>query len=181
MPLLDRPTLSVQDAHLLLNETRDDPLLFAAASLMLFAGARPSEVGEVKVFDYEPGAAARIWLGRRWEGLRQISIAPSAARAIDSYLAAQDAAADEPLFLGLQGADMLPKHVRWAATRAGVDAGVHSLRQAAIAAALYDGAPVAHIEAYFGIGKWVDPDQPAGVPEGYDVAMARTLEAAFGA
>ncbi|MFE2164905.1 hypothetical protein ACFXB3_07495 [Streptomyces sp. NPDC059447] len=180
MPLLDRPALSVPDAQQLLAETREDPLLHAAASLMLFAGARPTEVNEAKVTDYAPGAAARIWLGRRWEGLRQICIAPSAVHAIDAYLATQDADTEEPLFLGVQQAHTLSNLIRGAAVRAGVDAGVHSLRQAAIAAALYDGTPVSHIEAYFGVGKWVDPVQPAGLPEGYDVAMARTLETAFG-
>ncbi|MEU8839908.1 hypothetical protein AB0D97_12375 [Streptomyces roseus] len=181
MPLLDRPALSVDEARVLLAETRQDPLLHAAASLMLLVGARPREVGEAVVSDYEPGESARIWLGRRWGGLRQVRIALSAARAIDAYLTTQDADPDEPLFLGLQEASTLTNLVRRAAVRAGVDAGVHSLRQAAIAAALYDGAPVSHIEAYFGIGKWVDPVRPAGVPEDYDMAMARTLEAAFGA
>ncbi|WP_412079059.1 tyrosine-type recombinase/integrase [Streptomyces xanthophaeus] len=180
MPLLDRPTLSADEARALLAETREDLPLYAAVSLMLFAGARPGEAGGATVADYEP-KSARIWLGQRWGGLRQVRIAPSAARAIDTYLAAQDADPEEPLFLGLQGANELPNLVRWAALRAGVDAGVHSLRQAAIAAALYDGAPVSHIEAYFGIGKWVDPVQPAGVPEGYDAAMARSLEVAFAA
>ncbi|MFK0045549.1 hypothetical protein ACIQU4_15750 [Streptomyces sp. NPDC090741] len=181
MPLLDRPALSVDEARVLRAETCRDLLLYAATSLMLLGGARPREVGEAVVSDYESGGAARIWLGRRWGGLRQVCIAPSAARAIDAYLTTQDADPDEPLFLGLQETSTLHDLVRWAAVRAGVDAGVHSLRQAAIAAALYDGAPVSHIEAYFGIGKWVDPVRPAGVPEGYDVAMARTLEAVFGA
>lgn len=180
MPLLDRPALSVSDVQLLLAETRDDLLLHAATSLMLFAGARPTEVGEVAVADYEPDEA-RIWLGRRWEGLRQIRMARSAASAIDAYLAAQDADPGEPLFLGLQQVNTVHELVRRAAVRAGVDAGGHSLRSAAVAAALYDGALVSHIEAYFGIGKWVDPVQPAGLPDGYDVAMARTLEAAFDA
>lgn len=181
MPLLDRPALSVDEARALLAETRRDPLLYAATSLMLFAGARPQEAAEATIADYEPGAEPRIWLGQRWVTQRQVCIAPAAARALDEYLATQDADPEEPLFLGLQEANVLPNLVRRAAVRAGVDAGVHSLRQAAVSAALYDGAPVAHIEAYFGIGKWADPVRPAGLPDGYDTAMARTLEAAFGA
>lgn len=180
MPLLDRPALSIDEACALLAETRQDPLLYAAVSLMLLAGARPREVADATVADYEP-EAARIWLGRRWGGLRQIRIAPSASRTINAYLAAQDTDPEEPLLLGIQGTSTLHNLLRRTTVRAGVDAGVHSLRQAAIAAALYDGAPVSHIEAYFGIGKFVDPVQPAGVSEGYDAAMARTLEAAFGA
>ncbi|MBT2477668.1 hypothetical protein [Streptomyces sp. ISL-94] len=180
MPLLDRPTLSVSDASALLAETRSDALLHAAASLMLLAGARPQEVSEARVADYQPGAEPRIWLGQRWISLRQIRIAPAAARAIDEYLATQDTDPEEPLLIGLQSVNEVHNLVRLAAVRAGVDAGAHSLRQAAIAAALYDGAPPRHIEAYFGMNKSLDPVQPAGVPEGYDVAMARTLEAAFG-
>lgn len=181
MPLLDRPALSVDDARMLLAETRQDPLLHAAASLMLLAGARPQEAAEATIADYEPGTEPRIWLGQRWVTQRQVCIAPAAARALDEYLATQDADPEEPLLLGLQRVNTVHDLVRRAGVHAGVDAGAHSLRRAAIAAAWEDGAPAGHIEAYFGINKAVDPKALTSLPDGYDAAMARTLEAAFGA
>jgi integrase len=178
VPLLDhpiRPALSEGDARALLAETSADPLVHAAVSLMLLAGVRSTEVVRLAVVQYEPGPAPRLDV----LGGRRIRIAPSAARAVDTYLASQDAEADEPLLLGVQGS--LAKLVRRAADRAGVQAGVHSLRRAAIHAALADGAPPSHIEPYFGISKALDAKALVALPEGYDAAMARTLEAAFGA
>jgi integrase len=176
VPLLDRPVLSVPDARSLLAETQADPLLYAATSLMLMAGARPMEATSVTVADYQPGAEASILLGRR-----RIRIAPTAARAVDAYLVTQDADPAEPLLLGLQDVGVLPRLMRAAAERAGVPAGVHSLRRAAIAAALEDGAPPAHIEAYFGIEKALDRKALVPLSAGFDAGMAATLEAAFGA
>jgi integrase len=181
VPLLDRPALSLPDAQALLAETRQDPLLYAATSLMLFAGARPQEAAEATIADYEPGVEPRIWLGQRWVTQRQIRIAPAAAHALDEYLATQDADPEEPLLLGLQRVNTMHDLVRRAALHAGVDAGAHSLRRAAIAAAWEDGAPASHIEAYFGISKALAPEALTALPDGYDAALARTLEAAFGA
>lgn len=176
MPLLDRPALSTDEARVLLAETRKDPLLYAATSLMLLVSARRMEVIAASVGDFTPGVEPRLRLDRR-----DIRIATSAARAVEGYLATQDAAPDEPLLLGLQEVGALPRLLRAAAGRAGVDARVHSLRRAAIGAALEDGAPPSHIEAYFGISKALDRKALVPLREGYDAAMARTLEAAFGA
>jgi integrase len=177
VPLLDRaarPVLSEAEARALLAETVADPLVHAAVALMLMAGVRATEVGRLTVAQYEPGPTPRLDV----LGDRRIRIAPSAARAVDAYMASQQAAADEPLLLGVQA--HLAKLVRRAAGRARVEAGVHSLRRAAIYAALADGAPPTHIEAYFGIPKRLDAKALTALPEGYDLAMARTLEAAFG-
>jgi integrase len=176
VPLLDRPILSASEAQALVAETREDPLLYGAAVLMLLAGARPLEVTEAKVADYQPGSWSRLLLGRRG-----VCIAPTAARALDAYLATQDAGPEEPLLLGLQTVGVLPRLLRRAAKRAGVEVGIHMLRRAAIAAAWEDGAPPSHIEAYFGISKALDAKALVALPKGYDAAMARTLEAAFGA
>lgn len=176
MPLLDRPVLSTDEARALLAETRPDPLLEAAVALMLFVGARPMEAIAASVADFTPGAESQLRLGRR-----RIRIAPSAARALEGYLPTQDAAPEEPLLLGLQEVGTLPRLLRAAAGRAGVEAGMHSLRRAAIGAALDDGAPPLHLEAYFGIDKALDRKALLPLRDGYDAAMARTLEAAFGA
>lgn len=175
MPLLDRPALSTDESRVLLAETRQDPLLHAAASLMLLVGARPMEAIAASVGDFTPGAEPRLRLGRR-----DIRMAPSAARAVEGYLATQVTAEEEPLLLGLQEVGTLPRLLRAAAGRAGVEAGVHSLRRAAIGAALEDGAPPRHLEAYFGIDKALDRKALVPLPDKYDLAMARTLEAAFG-
>ena len=174
MPLLDRPTLSAEDACRLLAECRQDAALYAGVSLMLLAGLRPGEVDRLTVADYEPGPEPCLDVdGRR------IRIAPSAARALDAYLGLEDTEPGEPLLMGVQGhLQMLASH---AAARADVRARVHDLRRAAMNAVLEDGAPMAHIEAYFGIGKALDREGLVPLPEGYDAAVARSLEAAFGA
>ncbi|MFF1343939.1 hypothetical protein ACFVYT_39980 [Streptomyces sp. NPDC058290] len=173
MPLLDRPVLSAPDARALLAETKPDPLLYAATALMLLAGARPMEVVALKVAHYAPGAEPHLLLGER-----RIRIPGTAARAVDDYLATQDADHGEPLLLGVQDLGG-PRLLRTAAGRAAVQAGVHSLRRAGIAAALEDGAPPHHIEAYFGISKPLDRKALVPLREGYDPAMARTLKVAF--
>ncbi|MFJ8208076.1 hypothetical protein [Streptomyces sp. NPDC096033] len=176
MPLLDRPVLSVTDAQRLLAETQGDPLLCAAATLMLLAGARGGEVTAAAVADYEPAEQSYMLLGER-----RICIAPTAARAVNAYLATQDARPEEPLLLGLQRAGVLPRLLRRAADRAGLEMRMYDLRRGAIAAAWEDGAPEAHVNAYFGVGKALAPNALVPLRKGYDVAIARTLEAAFGA
>ncbi|KIF07516.1 hypothetical protein PL81_01515 [Streptomyces sp. RSD-27] len=175
MPLLDRPILSAVEARLFLAATREDPLLYTAAALMLLVGARGGEVTALTIADYEPGTESRLLL----EG-RRIRIAPTAARAVDAYLAKQEAAPEEPLLPGLQKTGVLPRLLRRAADRASVEMRMYDLRRAAVAAAWEDGAPSAHIHAYFGVGKALASNAQVPLPEGYDAAMARTLEAAFG-
>ncbi|OLZ72588.1 hypothetical protein AVW11_04130 [Streptomyces amritsarensis] len=171
---VQRPILAQPDARALLAATRVDPLLHAAVSVMLMAGLRPTEAARLTVADYAPGDEPRL----RVVGGRHIQIARSAAVAMDAYLASQEAEPGEPLLLGLQ--ENLPQLVRRAAEQVGVQAGVHSLRRAAIAAALEDNPPHSHIEAYFGINKALDRKALTPLPEGYDAGMAATLEAAFG-
>lgn len=181
MTLVDRPVLSTPDARALLTHTRDsdDPLLHAAASLLLLAGLRPREVEELHVADYTPGAEPQLSTGSPGSP-RRIRLAPSAAGALDLYLAGQDTEPEEPLLMGLQPV-FLVQLVRRAAEAAGVSVGAPGLRQAAIAAALEDGTPVPHIQAYFGLGKTPGRRELVPVPEGYDAGIAAVLEATFAA
>ncbi|MFD8389875.1 hypothetical protein ACFV2N_11900 [Streptomyces sp. NPDC059680] len=52
---VERPILRATLARATLAATHDDPLLYAAASLILLAGLRSSEVGQLLVHDWAPG------------------------------------------------------------------------------------------------------------------------------
>jgi integrase len=176
-PLVQRPILSGADGRAVLAATRDDPLVHASTALMLLAGLRPGEVSDLQVRDYEAGEQRLTVGGARRP--RTIRIAPSAADAVDTYLEGQDAAPGEPLLLaGLQGVKVVTLFSA-AMRRAGVDARVHDLRRAAMAAVLEDGAPVQHLEAYFGITKSTARKDLTPVREGYDEGIAALLEAEF--
>ncbi|WP_329143375.1 tyrosine-type recombinase/integrase [Streptomyces sp. NBC_01456] len=175
-PLLQRPILSGAEGRAVLAATRDDPLVHASAALMLLAGLRPQEVSELQVRDYVLGER-RLHVGsvRR---PRIIRIAPSAAAAVDAYLEGQDADPGEPLLVGLQGVKVVTLFSA-AMRAAGLDVRAHDLRRSAMAAVLEDGAPVQHLEAYFGITKSASRKDLVPVREGYDEGIAAVLEAEF--
>jgi integrase len=163
--------------------TRGDVLLHVGASLMLLAGLRASEVAGLLVQDWQSGDDPKLTVDRTRQG-RTIRVAPSADALIGAYLAGEDAELDEPLLLGLkvQGVKhMLPNLFQEVMKRGGWHVDVHDLRHAAVAAVLETGAPMRHVEAYFGISK-TDLGRKDLVPirEGYDREIAAVLEEAFG-
>lgn len=178
MPLVDRLPLSVPVARAVLPSVEHDPMMYAGAALMLLAGLRPGEVSRLTIADYEPGPEPRVTV----DGNRRIRIAPTAAASLDAYLDGQDTEPDEPLLYGFhqRHGDMMRRVFEEKTEQARLHVSMHDLRQAAMRAALEDGAPVAHIDAYFGTDKTRQLD-PRDLADGYDAAMARTLEAAFGA
>lgn len=178
MPLLERSALSIPVARAVLPSVQHDPMLHAGTALMLLVGLRPGEVSRLTVADYEPGPEARLTV----DGDHRICIAPSAAASLDAYLASQDTEPDEPLLFGFdrRHGDMMRQVFTRETKKARLHVSMHDLRQVAMMAALEDGAPVAHIDAYFRVDKshrWTTED----LADGYDAAMARTLEAALGA
>ncbi|MET9467809.1 hypothetical protein ABZY44_24000 [Streptomyces sp. NPDC006544] len=177
MPLLDRLPLSVPVARAVLPSVEQDPMLHAGVALMLLVGLRPGEVSRLTVADYEPGPEPHITV----DGNRHIRIAPSAAASLDAYLGGQDTEPDEPLLFGFhrQHGDMMRRVFTEKTEQARLHVSMHDLRKVAMRAALEDGAPVAHIDAYFGTDK-TGQLTTGDVTPGFDAAMARTLEAAFG-
>ncbi|WP_329167129.1 site-specific integrase (plasmid) [Streptomyces sp. NBC_01717] len=171
-------TLSIEVAREALAATADDVLLQAGTRLMLVAGLRRGEVQALQVRDWQPGEDPRLTI-RDGCCERTIRIAPSAAVLLDGYRAGQTADADEPLLLGLEREGALPRLFGNAMRRAGLKVGVHDLRHAAIAAALEDGTPMSHIEAYFGLEKAETRKDLMPVREGYDRGIAAALEASF--
>ncbi|WP_329330702.1 tyrosine-type recombinase/integrase [Streptomyces sp. NBC_01454] len=175
-PLLQWPTLTSAEGRAVLAATRDDPLVHASAALMLLAGLRPQEVSELRVRDYVLGERRLHVDGVRHP--RIIRIAPSAAAAVDAYLEGQDADPGEPLLVGLQGVKRVTLFA--AAMRAAeLDVRAHDLRRSAMGAVLEDGAPVQHLEAYFGITKSASRKDLVPVRDGYDEGIAAVLESAF--
>ncbi|MFJ8016262.1 hypothetical protein [Streptomyces sp. NPDC096339] len=177
MPLVDRLPLSIPVARAVLPSVQHDPMLHAGVALMLLVGLRPGEVSRLTVADYEPGPEPRVTV----DGNRRICIAPSAATSLDTYLDGQDAEPDEPLLFGFhqRHGDMMRRVFTEKTEQARLHVSMHDLRQAAMTAALEDGAPVAHIDAYFGTDK-TGHLRTDNLAPGFDAAMARTLEAVFG-
>ncbi|MEU2510581.1 hypothetical protein [Streptomyces syringium] len=173
----DRPLLPVADARAILARARDEeePEVYAGVSLLLLAGLRPREVEELRVGSYRPvtrqldAAALRP---------RTIRIAPSAAAAVDAYLATQVIDPEDYLLPGMRSTRLV-QLVRRVAAAAGVEAGVHELRRVAVGAVLDDGTPVHHVELYFGMTKTSVRNGLTVVREGYDVGIADVLEATF--
>lgn len=170
----DRSVLSRDEARRVLDAARDDALLYASVSLMLFAGLRPGEVAALDVRDYD-AAVPSICTGTLRRP-RTICIARSAAVAVDAYLATQETEPDEPLLLGLYLRG--PRFRRRTAEGGRVAIVSRDLRQAAIGAALAAGVPMSHVGAYFGMSK-IGVGEVVPVPEGYDLAVAAALEEAF--
>lgn len=179
-----RPMLSASTARAALAATEDDLLLHAASSLLLLAGLRSGEATTLVVEDWQPGDDPRLAVrGLRTAPDRTIRVAPTAAAAVDAYLAGQDAEPGEPLLLGLRPGgrgQFLPALFRDAMLRAGLEVSVHDLRRAAVAEVVADGTPVGHVEAYFGISKADEGRKdPAPLRDGYDRGIAAVLEQAF--
>lgn len=170
--------LPVTEARAVLATARQDVLVHAGVALLLLAGLRPSEVEALRVRDYERGdGGPRLRTGTDRHP-RAIRIAPSAGAAVDAYLAAQDTDPEDFLLPELR-TTRLVQLVRGTAEAAGVSAGVHDLRRAAVAVVLEDGAPVAHVEGYFGMGKAPVRTDLVPVRSGYDAGIAGVLERTF--
>lgn len=176
-----RPLLSPTVARAAVEATRDDALLYAGASLVLWTGLRPAEVTGLLVRDWIPGEDPQLTIGGRRE--RTIRVAPTGAAAVDTYLRGQETSPDEPLLLGLRvrGVDgMLPRIFHEFMLSAVLDVSVHDLRRTAIAAARNAGVPLVEISAYFGVSKGERiSERLTAVPDGYDHRIAAVLESAF--
>jgi integrase len=172
------PPLSSPVARAILTRTAHDQLLHATTALLLYVGLRPTEAFALKVSDYTSGTEPTLMVTEgRWER-REIRIAPSAAAALDTYLAGEDTSPEEPLLLGMRS-NFLHGLLRDAADEARVNAGVHDLRRAAVAAAMEGGHSAQEIGAYFGMS--TPPGRKDLVPlrDGWGAGVAGTLEAAF--
>ncbi|MFJ1995334.1 hypothetical protein [Streptomyces asiaticus] len=176
MPTTD--ILRTTDARAVFSQARADALAHAGVGLLLLAGLRPAEVEALRVADYITGADGPRLRTGTFRHPRTIRIAPSAAAAVDAYLAAQEVDEEDFLLPELR-ATRLARLVRATAGTVGVQAGVHDLRKAAVAAVLGDGAPVQHVEAYFGMSKTPGRRDLVPVREGYDSGIAGVLERAF--
>ncbi|MGW8679685.1 hypothetical protein ACWGNN_01210 [Streptomyces sp. NPDC055817] len=175
-----RPPLTSAVARAALAALADDELLHAAGALMLLTGLRRGELTELLVREWHPGPDPKVTVRSRVQE-RTIRVAPTAAAAVDGLLAGEDAEPQEPLLLGLKPDGipfMLPRLFGAAMKRAGLDVTAHDLRRTAQAVVIEDGAPMAHVNAYFGLAKFEDkPLVP--VPEDYDRGIIQVLEAAF--
>lgn len=178
--MLTHPSLSTEVARAAVAATRHDLVLHAGTSLMLLAGIRRGEAQRLRVRDWQPGEDPGLTIRDGYQE-RIIRIAPSAVTALNGYLATQDSEPNEPLLLGLEREGVLPRLFGNAMRRSGLSVRVHDLRRAAIVAALEDGTPMAHIEAYFGLSKAEERKDLAPVREGYDRGIAATLETTFAA
>lgn len=178
---IERPILSPAAARATVEATRDDPLLYAGASLMLWAGLRPAEVTGLLVRDWLPREDPQLTVGGRRE--RTIRVAPSAAAAVGAYLAGHVTRPDEPLLLGLKvrAADgVLPRAFRDFMLSSVLDVSGHDLRRTAVAVVRDAGVPLVEISAYFGVTKGERiAERLAAVPEGYDRRIAALLEQTF--
>jgi integrase len=171
-----RPVLLPEVGRAALAATRGDAAVHAGTALMLLAGLRPGEVADLLVRDWILGADPKVTVpGRSGPAIR---VAPTAAAAVNAYLAGRDAELDEPLLAGLER-DTLPYLFADAARQAQLTVHAHDLRRAAMAVVLEDGTPVRHLEAYFGTS--ASPAR-AGLPpidDGYDRGIAALLEQTF--
>lgn len=172
-----RPLLPVADARAVLARARDDeePEVYAGVSLLLLAGLRPREVENLRVSNYRPMTRQ---LDAATAHPRTIRIAASAAAAVDAYLATQVIDPEDYLLPGMRSTRLV-QVVRGVAAAAGVAAGVHELRRAAVGAVLDDGTPVHHVERYFGMSKAPGRKDLLVVRDGYDVGIADVLEITF--
>ncbi|MEV8475968.1 hypothetical protein [Streptomyces sp. NPDC051173] len=171
-----RALLTVGDARAVLAQARDDAPVHAAISLLLLAGLRPIEAEALQTADYRPDTGQlQIRAARR---PRTIRIAPTAGTALDTCLKTQNTGPGGYLLPGLSSTRFV-QLVRGVAAAAGISAGVHDLRHAAIEAVLGDGTPVAHIERYFGLARTRDRKDLTALPEGYDAGIAAVLEQTF--
>ncbi|MFE4671400.1 site-specific integrase [Streptomyces sp. NPDC056723] len=176
-----RPPLTPTMARAALAAMADDELLHAVGSLMLLAGLRRGEASGLLVGDWHPGPDPKLTVRSRMQE-RTIRVAPTVAAELDALLVGEDAEPHETRLLGLKPDGipfMLPRLFGAAMKRAGLDVTDHDLRRAAEAVVIEDGAPMAHVNAYFGLSAMFDDKALVSVPEGYDRGIVHVLEAAF--
>ncbi|WP_162466196.1 tyrosine-type recombinase/integrase [Streptomyces taklimakanensis] len=172
-----RRVLSPEQVRALLAEAAREPALYARVALVALAGARPREVEGLRRGDFDADGS-RLRLGRGALE-RTVRVAPSAAKLLGEA-AGRVAAGTRGCLLEPWSPVRLVQSVRGAARAAGVEAGVHELRQSAIAVVWEDGTPVQHIEAYFGVSRPAARRDLVPVRDGYDVGIADVLQEAFG-
>lgn len=170
-----RRILSPEQVRAVLGEAADDPGVYARVVLVALVGARPREVEGVRSCDFESdGLRLRLGSGAR---ARTVRVAQTAAKTLDGLSAG---VGDDLPLLAQWGPVQVVQAVRRAARAAGVEAGIHDLRQSAIAVVLEDGTPVSHIERYFGIPRPPGRRDLLPVRDGYDTGIADVLQQAFG-
>jgi hypothetical protein len=147
---------------------------------MLLAGLRPGELMPLLVRDWQPGDDPKltVHIGRHQ---RTIRVAPSAAAAVDAYLAGRLTQPDEQLLL-IPEPHGVPRLVYRTFSSTMQQAGLHvrsfDLATAAEAVVLDDGTPTHHIAAYFGPSKTA-AGESLPLPEDYDRGIAAVLGQTF--
>lgn len=174
------PAIDEDVARAALAATAGDPLLHAGTALMLLAGLRPSEVRHALVKDWTGGDDPRLTIQGKGT-TRTIRVAPTAAKAVTTYLAGGHAKPAGAFLLGLGAGGRIARLLLRATQQTGLVVSVDDLRRSAVAAALEDGTPPAHLEAYFGLAKPESRKDSAPVREGYDCGIAALLEQTFAA
>lgn len=170
-----RRILSPDQVRAVLAETAGRPALHTRVVLAALVGARPREVEELRPSDFDPGGP-RLRLGVGAQA-RTVRVAASAAKVLDE---ASTGVGDDLPLLERWGPVRVVQAVRRAARAAGIEAGIHELRQSAIAVVLEDGTPITHIEAYFGIARPPGRRDLLPVRDGYDAGIVDVLQEAFG-
>ncbi|WP_367138823.1 MULTISPECIES: hypothetical protein [Streptomyces] len=174
MLLSDRPKLARADARRILAAAAGDPVDHATAALWLLVGMHPLDVERLKIADWPAEGERRRLRAGPLENPRLITIAPSAATALD-VLASLGGAS--PLVPGMTVIRQMVL-MRDLAEQIGQKVSALDLRRAAIDEVLEDGTPVAHAAWYFGASK----AKVRGLPmphAGYDLAIAQVLQRAF--
>lgn len=174
--IADRPRPTRLDARRILAECGRDVVLHTAVTVLMYTGIRVGELTALTIHDYDP--ATRTLAVGTLRHPRRIAIAPSAAAALDAYLGGEETSSEEPLIMGLRKEWMYPL-LREAAQRAGVEAGVHDLRRAAMTAVIETGCPAREIQEYFGVSAALSSTDLAPLREGWDRDVADVLERAF--
>lgn len=176
MTLTDRTPLTRSQAHAIYTQAADDPSAHALVALMLLAGLRPHEVETLRVADW-PGDSLRLRVGTPRHP-RSIVVSPTVAAAITAALEGE-VTDPEDFLLPAARTTRLVSLVRAVARQAGIEAGVHDLRHAAIRAAFEAQLPPAWICAYFGTTDHDAAHRLAALPNGWGGAVAGALEEAF--
>lgn len=172
----ERPLPTRLDARRILAECGRDVVLHTAATVLMYTGIRVGELTALKIHDYDP--TARTLAVGTLRHPRTITIARSAAAALDAYLEGGETAAEEPLIMGLPRKWMYPL-LQEAAQRAGVEAGVHDLRRAAMAAAVDADRSIREVQAYFGVSAALITEDLVPLRDGWDREVAEALERAL--
>lgn len=175
----ERRVLTPEQVRAVLAETAGDPVLHARVALAALVGARPREVEGLRRADFDP-SVPRLRLGAGGR-VRSVRVAASAAKLLEGVSGRAHHGVGESLpMLDRWGPVRVVQAVRSASRAAGIEAGIHDLRQSAIAVVLEDGTPVAHVERYFGIARSAGRRDLLPVRDGYDTGIADVLQEAFG-